>query len=231
MKRSVVLYWSGGKDSAMALHEISTGRGYRSYRVASLLTTFTEGFDRVSGHGVRRSLVERQAESIGLDLLQTFIPQQANMLQYEIVVERALVEQKRKGTDLAASGDIFVEKQRMALFKRVGMSGCFPLCKRSTRRHAEELIGLGFKALVICVDSTVLEASFVGRPIDEDFLRDLPTGVDPSGEHGEFHTFVFDGPIFSRPVECKLGAVVQRQGFYFCDVVPEERGEPQVERR
>ncbi|HEX7183594.1 MAG TPA: ATP-binding protein [Thermoanaerobaculia bacterium] len=224
----MVLYWSGGKDCAMALHEISTSQRYRDYRVASLLTTFTEGFDRVSGHGVRRSLVERQAESIGLDLLQTFIPQQANMLQYEMVMERALRAQKGQGTDVAASGDIFVEKQRMAIFKKVGMNGCFPLCRRNSRRQAEELIGLGFKALVVCVDSTVLDASFAGRLVDENFLRDLPTGVDPCGEHGEFHTFAFGGPIFSRQVQFRLGETVLRQGFYFCDLVPEDGFEPRV---
>lgn len=210
----------------MAYHEISTNRRYSGHQVAKLLTTFTEGYDRVTGHGVRRSLVEQQARCLGLDMLASYIPQKSSMRQYEDVTEEALCIEKHEGISFAASGDIFVEKQRMALFKRVGLTGCCPLWERHSRKHAEELIDLGFKAYVVCVDSAVLDVSFVGRPLDEDFIRDLPTGVDACGENGEFHTFVFDGPIFHQPVRCKLGIVVKREGFYFCDVVPEDGFEP-----
>jgi uncharacterized protein (TIGR00290 family) len=229
-QRGVVLYWSGGKDCAVALHEIRTLPRYRGYAVASLVTTFTDGYDRVSGHGVRRALIERQAACLGLDLLPTYIPRAASMTDYETVMERALRGQRRRGAEVAASGDIFVEKQRLAIFKRVGLNGCFPLCRRDSRRHAEALIAHGFKALVVCVDGTALDASFAGRMVDAAFLRDLPPGVDPCGEHGEFHTFVFDGPIFHRPVACRLGEVVFRQGFYFCDLLADDPRRPAVER-
>jgi uncharacterized protein (TIGR00290 family) len=219
--KQVVFYWSGGKDSAAAFHRLSTDPCYDGCRIASLLTTFTDGYDRVTGHGVRRSLIEQQARCIGLDLLVSYIPRQASMSQYEEVTLEALHGQKRSGVSIAASGDIFVEKQRLALLKTVGLTACCPLWERQSHKHVEEILDLGFKAYVVCVDGTVLDRSFVGRLLDEEFLQDLPTGVDPCGENGEFHTFVFDGPIFRQPIPCRLGEVVHREGFYFCDVIPD----------
>lgn len=218
MNKNVVVYWSGGKDSAMTLYEVNTNKRFCEYRVTDLLTTLTEGYDRISGHGVRRSLLERQAACLGLRLHKTYISQGATMDEYESVIEEALLEHKGAGTNVAATGDIFIEKRRMATFKKTGMRGCFPLMLNNTRDHVMRFVELGFKAYVVCVDSAVLDGSFVGRMVDEDFLSDLPTGIDPCGEHGEFHTFVFDGPIFKEPVKCELGEIVLRESFYFCDV-------------
>lgn len=220
MDKEIVLYWSGGKDSAMAFQEIVTHERYSGYKITRLLTTLTEGYDRITGHGVRRTLLEMQADSLGLDVVLTYIPKKSTMAQYEDVVEDALLKLKLEGKLVAASGDVFLEKQRMATFKKVGMNGCFPLLLKNTLDHVLQLIDLGFKAYVICVDSAVLDESFVGRVIDREFLKDLPFGVDPCGENGEYHTFVFDGPIFKKKIECKLGRVVFREGFYFRDVLP-----------
>jgi uncharacterized protein (TIGR00290 family) len=222
MGQDIVLYWSGGKDCAMALQRIATSESYRDCRVTRLLTTMTRGYDRVSGHGVRRELLERQAECLGIDLDLAYIPQQATMDEYEAVMEDALRRHRAGGGAVAASGDIFVEKRRIGTFKKAGLRSCFPLYRRNPLRHTRELLRLGFQAYIVCVDSTVLAKSFVGRQIDEALLAELPPGVDPCGENGEFHTFVFDGPIFRRRVRCRLGRVVHREWFYFCDVLPED---------
>ncbi|HKQ08583.1 MAG TPA: ATP-binding protein [Blastocatellia bacterium] len=219
MDKNILIYWSGGKDSAMALYEISTNQRYCGYRTTGLLTTLTEGYDRISGHGVHRSLLECQAACLGLNLYKTYIPKRATMDEYESVIEEALLKNKREGTNVAATGDIFVEKRRMATFKKVGMKGCFPLMLKNTHDHVRRFLDLGFNAYVVCVDSAILDKSFVGRTLDENFLDQLPTGVDPCGENGEFHTFVFDGPVFRERVKCKLGEVVLRESFYFCDLL------------
>lgn len=221
MEENMLMYWSGGKDSVMALYEAKTNRRYRDHRVTSLLTTLTEGYDRISGHGVRRLLLEHQAECLGLGLLKTYIPKGAAMSQYEAVIEDALTQQKTQGTTLAATGDIFIEKRRMATFKKTGMKGCFPLMRKNSYEHISKIIDLGFKVYVVCVDGAVLDQSYVGRMIDREFLNDLPSGVDLCGENGEFHTFVVDGPMFKKPVKCKLGEVVFRESFYFCDLLPD----------
>jgi uncharacterized protein (TIGR00290 family) len=220
MTKNIVLYWSGGKDSAMAFQEIATSERYSDHRITSLLTTLTAGYDRITGHGVRRELLERQAACLGLDVVLTYIPKKSTMAQYEDVMEDALRKLRLAGSELAATGDIFLEKQRIAMFKNVGMKSCFPLLLRNTRDYVCDLIDRGIKAYVICVNSAVLDQSFVGRVLDREFLNDLPFGVDPCGENGEYHTFVFDGPIFRNKVECKLGRTVFREGFYFCDVLP-----------
>ncbi|HEU4711050.1 MAG TPA: diphthine--ammonia ligase [Pyrinomonadaceae bacterium] len=219
MDESMLMYWSGGKDSVMALYEAKTNQLYRDYQVTSLLTTLTEGYDRISGHGVRRLLLEYQAECLGLNLHKTYIPKGAAMSQYEAVIEEALLRQKTEGTTVAATGDIFIEKRRMATFKRTGVKGCFPLMRKNSYEHISRIIDMGFKAYVVCVDGSVLDQSYVGRIIDREFLNDLPSGVDLCGENGEYHSFVFDGPMFQKPVKCKLGEVVFRESFYFCDLL------------
>jgi len=220
MPKNTVLYWSGGKDSAMALYEIGTNQRYGGLRVVSLLTTLTEGYNRISGHGVRRSLLERQIACLGLSLHKTYIPKKCTMSEYESVMEQALSQHVSEGIGYAATGDIFLKKRRMGMFRKTRMRGCFPLLQKSTRENIRIIISLGFKAYVVCVDSAVLDGSFTGDLVDEDFLDRLPAGVDPCGENGEFHTFVFDGPIFRERVECVRGEVVLREGFYFCDLVP-----------
>lgn len=219
MDKGVLLYWSGGKDSAMALYELATSEKYGAYRVTDLLTTLTHGYDRISGHGVRSALLERQTECLGLRLHKTYISKQATMREYEFVIEEALRDHKSRGTGVAATGDIFVEKRRMAIFKKVGIKGCFPLMRANSYEHVMQFITLGFKAYVVCVDSAALPESFVGRVVDREFVDQLPVGVDPCGENGEFHTFVFDGPLFREPVRCRLGEVVFRESLYFCDVL------------
>jgi uncharacterized protein (TIGR00290 family) len=221
MDNKVLFYWSGGKDSAMALHDINTHQRYFGYRITGLLTTLTEGYDRISGHGVRRSLLERQAACLGLDLHKTYIPKMSTMDTYESVIEDALLRHRQEGMDVAATGDIFVEKRRMAIFKKMRMRGCFPLMFSHPYEHITRLIDLGFKAYVVCVDSTILDQSFVGQSVDKDFINRLPSSVDPCGENGEFHTFVYDGPIFRERVKCRLGETVFREGFYYRDVLPE----------
>ncbi|HKY43448.1 MAG TPA: diphthine--ammonia ligase [Pyrinomonadaceae bacterium] len=219
MEENMLMYWSGGKDSVMALYEAKTNRLYSEYQVTSLLTTLTEGYDRISGHGVRRLLLEYQAECLGLNVHKTYIPKGAAMSQYEAVIEEALLQQKTEGTTVAATGDIFIEKRRMATFKRTGVKGCFPLMRKNSYEHMSRIIDMGFQAYVVCVDGAVLDQSFVGRIVDREFLNDLPSGVDLCGENGEYHTFVFDGPMFQKQVKCKLGEVVFRESFYFRDLL------------
>jgi uncharacterized protein (TIGR00290 family) len=217
----VLFCWSGGKDSAMALHALQT---VRNCRVSALLTTITEEYDRISMHGVRRALLERQAESLGLPLHAVLIPPQCINATYEARMKEALAEHFARGVRHVAFGDIFLEDLRVYREKnlaQVGMQALFPIWKRDTHELAREFVRLGFRAITVCVDPRVLEASFAGRELDASFFADLPTGVDPCGENGEFHTFVFDGPIFRTPIAFRVGEKVLRDGFCFCDLLPE----------
>jgi uncharacterized protein (TIGR00290 family) len=222
MVETVVLSWSGGKDSAMAFRELS--RDPR-YKIRSLLTTITEGYDRVSMHGVRISLLERQAEALGLPLVKVSIPQASNNEQYESAMREVLVREHIDGVSAVAFGDIFLEDIRQYREKRlnqVGIKAVFPIWKRDTRELALEFINAGFRAILTCVDSKQLDGSFVGRMFDRSLLRDLPSGVDPSGEKGEFHTFVCAGPIFSKSICVRKGEIVLRENrFYYCDLLPD----------
>jgi uncharacterized protein (TIGR00290 family) len=218
----VVFCWSGGKDSAMALHALRSPA--QEYRVTSLLTTVTENYDRISMHGVRRVLLERQAESIGLPVHQVLIPPQCVNETYEARMKEALLTIFAQGVRHVAFGDIFLEdlrvyrKQNLA---QVGMNALFPIWKRDTRELAQEFLRLGFRAIAVCVDPRVLDPSFAGRLLDASFFADLPPNVDPCGENGEFHTFVFDGPIFQAPIKIRAGEIVMRDRFCFCDLLPE----------
>jgi uncharacterized protein (TIGR00290 family) len=216
----VLVSWSGGKDSCFALYETQRARGHR---VAALLTTLTRDFDRVSMHGVRRQLLEEQAASLGLPLHQVFLSKDASNEEYEMKMAEAFAEYRGQGIDLIVFGDLFladISTYREQFLVRQKMRGLFPVWKRNTAGFIREFIGLGFKAIVTCVDSRVLDGSFVGKTIDEAFLSSLPESVDPCGENGEFHTFVFDGPTFAHPVEFSLGEIVLRESFWFCDLVP-----------
>jgi len=148
MDKNVVIYWSGGKDCTMSLYEMSTNQRYDEHHVVSLLTTLTKGYDRVSGHGVRRSLLEYQAACLGLELQKTYIPKNATMNEYESVMEEALLKHKGQGTHVAATGDIFVEKRRMDTFKKLGMRGCFPLMLNNAYNHMRRFVELGFKVVL-----------------------------------------------------------------------------------
>jgi uncharacterized protein (TIGR00290 family) len=218
----ILFCWSGGKDSAMALHAL---RQLPGVRVVTLLTTVTEGYERISMHGVRRELLQRQAESIGLPLHEVRIPPQCINPVYEARMEEALGLHYAQGIRKVAFGDIFLQdlrEYRERNLARIGMTATFPIWKRDTRELIGCLHALRFGAVAVCIDPRVLDRSFAGRELDEQFFRDLPPGVDPCGENGEFHTFVFDGPIFSSRIPIRAGEIVERSSFIYCDLL---RGE------
>jgi len=219
--KPILFCWSGGKDSAMALHTLLQ---QREVHVAALLTTVTEGYERISMHGVRRELLERQAQSIGLPLHEVRIPPQCVNAIYEARMEKALRMYLEKGVRRVAFGDIFLEDLRSYREKnlaRIGMTALFPIWKRDTRELVRAFHAHRFRAVAVCVDSKVLDPGFAGRELDASFFRDLPPPADPCGENGEFHTFVFDGPIFQSPIPVRTGEIVNRDGFVFCDLLPE----------
>jgi len=218
--KAVLVSWSGGKDSCMVLREIQRSP---DLRVEALLTTITRDYDRISMHGVRRILLERQAVSLRVPLHQILISKGASNVEYETKIGEAFAIYRERGIDTVAFGDLFLEEiraYRERLLTRHAMLGMYPVWKRDTLALIREFISLGFKTAVVCVDPAQLHPSFLGRLIDEDFLSQLPPGVDPCGENGEFHTFVFDGPIFSDPVKFGFGEKVCRDSFWFCDLVP-----------
>jgi uncharacterized protein (TIGR00290 family) len=217
----VLMSWSGGKDSCVALHDI---KAEQKYRVAALLTTVTRDYDRISMHGVRCALLEKQAASLGLPLHQVFISKNATNEEYERKIGEAFADYRDRGIDTVIFGDLFLEDiraYREQFLARHNMRGLFPVWKRDTSAFIREFIDLNFRAVVTCVDSRVLDRSFAGRLIDESFLSTLPAQVDPCGENGEFHSFVFDGPGFSAPVKFSLGDTVLRESFWFRDLLPE----------
>ena len=216
----VLMSWSGGKDSCMALWELCRA-GER--RVEALLTTVTRDYDRISMHGVRRILLERQAGSLGLPLHPVQISKGADNSEYEAEMRRTLAHYQSQGVDEVVFGDLFLEDIRAYREKMLatqGMRGLYPVWGRDTRQLIREFLALGFRTAVVCVDPAKLDPRFVGRVIDESFLEELPAGVDPCGENGEFHTFVFDGPLFAEPVAFTTGETVLRDGFWFCDLLP-----------
>jgi uncharacterized protein (TIGR00290 family) len=219
MTEPIILSWSGGKDSALALHQLG---GSTRFRVAGLLTTVTEDYDRISMHGVRRRLLERQVEALGLPLTTVGIPPAAANQAYEERMGAALAGLREGGVRTVAFGDLFLEdirRYRETMLAGAGMAATFPLWGRDTAALAREFLALGFRAVVTCVDCQQLDGAFVGRDYDAAFLHDLPPGVDPCGENGEFHTFVFDGPGFREPVPLRRGEVVLRdERFWFCDL-------------
>jgi uncharacterized protein (TIGR00290 family) len=218
----ILFCWSGGKDSAMALHALLQRS---DIHITALLTTVTEGYDRISMHGVRRELLKRQAESIGLPLHEVLIPPQCVNPIYETRMEEALRTHYDKGVRTVAFGDIFLEDLRAYREKnlaRMGMTAFFPIWKRDTRELIRAFHAANFHAIAVCIDGKVLDPSFAGRELDEAFFRDLPPQADPCGENGEFHTFVFDGPIFRTPIPVRTGEMIERDSFVFCDLLPLE---------
>jgi uncharacterized protein (TIGR00290 family) len=219
MKQRVVLSWSGGKDCALALHELRRG----GYEVAALLTTVTEESGRVGMHGVRRDLLQRQTDSLGLPLREIAIPPFPPNEVYEARMRQALEGCLADGITAVAFGDLFLEDIRVYRERnlaRVGMHGVYPLWGRETAALARELLDHGFRAVLVCVDLRKLDRSFVGREIDARFLAELPSGVDPCGENGEFHTFAFAGPGFREPVAFVRGAVRDESPFAYLDLLP-----------
>jgi len=221
MKGKVILSWSGGKESALALHELQQTE---NYEIAALLTTISQEYDRTSMHGVRRTLLERQAEALGFALEKVFISKDTFNEEYESKMREVLEKYLRAGVSSVVFGDVFLEdvrKYREDNLSKIGMKAIFPMWKRDTTELAHTFIDLGFKAVISCIDSRVLDKKFVGRVFDEQFLSELPSGVDPCGENGEFHSFVYDGPIFREKVSHTIGEVVLRESrFYYCDLMP-----------
>lgn len=215
----ILFCWSGGKDSAMALHELLR---QGDVQIVALLTTVTETFNRISMHGVRRELLAQQAQSLNLPLHEVLIPPQCVNPVYESRMEQALRHFKEQGVQKVAFGDIFLEDLRLYREKnlaRIGMTALFPLWKRDTRELIREFQASKFRAIAVCIDPKAIDPSFAGRELDTSFFRDLPPHADPCGENGEFHTFVFDGPIFQSPIHVRAGEVVNRDGFVFCDLL------------
>jgi len=240
--------WSGGKDSSLCLHRIMEDK---RYPVDFLLTSVNSFHDRISMHGVRRELLMAQAAAVGIPLLTAELPEQPGMGEYEQAMKEKMLFLKERGCTHAIFGDIFLEdlrRYREEKLQGLGIQCEFPLWKIPTPQLMREFIDLGFKAVIVCVNEKYLDKSFCGRLIDESFLQDLPENVDPCGENGEYHSFVYEGPLFRSPVLFQKGAITLRHyaapasssdagsgspmdqgsqaGFYFCDLLPPDRGAP-----
>jgi len=237
MKTKAIFNWSGGKDSTLALYDV---RQEEKFDIVSLMTTISSGAQRITMHGVRRELLLEQCKSIGLPVREVELPEQPSMKAYDEIMLKEMKAFAEKGVTHSIFGDIFLEDLRAyreEKLKEAGLKGCFPLWRKDTDKLVREFINLGFKAIVVCVNAGLLDREHVGRPLDRDFLTNLPKDVDPCGENGEFHTFVYDGPIFSAPVSFKTGERVTKEypaptndtsssvsesvkpvGFHFCDL-------------
>ena len=241
MKPKAIFNWSSGKDSALALYKTLQSD---EFEIHSLITSVNSHYNRISMHGVRTELLEQQAQSILLPLHKMEIPEMPSMEIYEDIMKTTLLDFKNKGVTHSIFGDIFLEdlrKYREDKLEMIGFSGVFPLWKIDTYELIHEFLALGFKTIVTCVNEKFLDKSFVGRVIDEQFIKDLPKNVDVCGENGEFHTFTFDGPLFSKPIEFEIGEIVHRKyekpkttvtnsacdtddtafdyGFWYCDLI------------
>jgi uncharacterized protein (TIGR00290 family) len=215
----LALSWSGGKDSALALWTLRR----QGREPAALITTVTETFDRISMHGVRRDLLARQADALGIPLVEIAIPPACVNDVYEERMTQAFASAPLSGVQAVAFGDLFLEDIRAYREERLAAGdrrGLFPLWGRDTTELALEFIAAGFKAVIVCLDPHALDPSLAGRPYDEQLLSELPPAVDHCGENGEFHTFVHAGPIFAEPIAFETGEVVERDGFVFCDLTP-----------
>lgn len=218
MATPAIVSWSSGKDSAYALHAVRSGD---DYDVVGLLTTITDAYGRVSMHGVREAVLNRQMEELDLPCHKVRIPAPCPNPVYEQKMAAALDVVRKQGVHHIVFGDLFLQDLRAYRETRlaeVGMHGVFPLWQRPTRALAAEMIASGMQATVTSMDPRKLNRSFAGRSFDEGFIADLPEDVDPCGENGEFHSVVTNGPMFRRPIRTRVGDVVSRDGFVFADV-------------
>jgi uncharacterized protein (TIGR00290 family) len=218
----IVMSWSGGKDSALALHEL---RRDSQYEVVALMTSVSQEFRRVSHHGVREELLELQAQAIGLPLTKIYLPSSQAVPctneVYEQIMGQVMEEFKSQDVYHVGFGDLFLEDLRAwreSNLAKAGMTGLFPIWKRETQPLSREIIAMGFKAILSCAEGKV-GPGFVGREYDEALLEDLPATIDPCGEYGEFHSFVYDGPGFQKPVAVNVGEIVVRDGRYYADLL------------
>lgn len=220
-KTKILLSWSSGKDSAWTLHLLRT---QPQYEIAGLLTTFNQAFDRVAMHSTRRALVEMQAKAAGLPLLPVPLPWPCSNQEYEEIMKVFCGQAVAQGVTAVAFGDLFladIRAYRERQLRGTGLAPLFPLWQIPTGRLAREMIDAGLRAKLVCVDPKKLAPEFAGRDFDHKLLADLPPEVDPCGENGEFHSFVYAGPMFDRPIPVITGERVQRDGFWFCDVLPQ----------
>lgn len=216
-----LLSWSGGKDGSLSYHVL---KGSKDLETVGLLTTVTSDYQRISMHGVRRELLHLQAKELGLPLYEVMIPKNATNEIYEDNMSKRILELKgREGISQVVFGDLFlqdVRSYREHFLAKLGLDCYFPIWGRDTTQLAESFIRNGFRAKVCCVDPKKIGCEFCGREYDFDFLTALPKGADLCGENGEFHTFVYAGPIFQKNIDVKVGEVVEREGFYFADILP-----------
>jgi len=239
-KQKAIFNWSGGKDSSFALFKaLQSGE----FDINYLLTTVSTGYRRIIQHGVREELLETQAESIGIPLYKLFLPENPDMEIYNALIKETLLKFKQENIHTGIFGDIYLDdlrKYREEKLAEVGVNAVFPIWKYPTIDLIEDFIKIGFKAVVVCVNGNVLDASFAGREIDEDFIKDLPANVDPCGENDEFHSFVYDGPIFKKSIKFQRGEIIKKtyspsgndklndEGyervpktvFWYCDLMP-----------
>ena len=221
MKKKILLSWSSGKDSAWTLHLL---RQHPNIQVAALLTTFNSEANRVAMHAVRRALVEAQAERTGIPLWAVELPWPCSNLEYEERMRAACQRATAEGITAVAFGDLFlqdVRDYRVRQLQGSGLEPLFPVWQIPTEELGREMIAAGVKAKITCVDASRLARSFAGRDYDLRLLDALPPEIDPCGENGEFHTFVSDAPVFSRPIAVRMGEVLERDGFVFADVLSE----------
>jgi uncharacterized protein (TIGR00290 family) len=219
-QQRTLLSWSSGKDSAWALHLL---RQDPAIEIAALLTTFNGAANRVAMHAVRRELVEAQAQRIGLPLWSVDLPWPCSNAVYENLMQGMCRRAVEDGITAVAFGDLFLEDIRDYRERHLdgtGLRPLFPVWRIPTGELARELIASGVKAKVTCIDPAKLDASFAGHDYDADFLNSLPPGIDPCGENGEFHTFVYDAPVFTSAITVEVGELLERDGFVFADVLP-----------
>ncbi|MBI1279432.1 MAG: diphthine--ammonia ligase [Anaerolineaceae bacterium] len=219
MTKQILLSWSGGKDSMLVLHKLAASH---DYEVQALVCHVDETTQKVSVHGVPRQLLEQQAQALNLPLKVVELPPSPSNTVYEERIAAALEPYRIQGIDTLAYGDLFLEdirQYREQMLAKMGMQGLYPIWRENTRSLSQQFIELGFKARVVCVDLSQLSSTFAGRGFDEKFLADLPANVDPCGENGEFHTFVFDGPLFAAPMHVEIGKPFVRDNrFYHCEI-------------
>jgi uncharacterized protein (TIGR00290 family) len=233
MKANAIFCWSGGKDSAFCLHKVLT-EGI--YEIKYLLTTINANVKRISLHGVRETLLDQQIASIGIPALKVYVAEGTND-EYEKEMERILLKAKAEGIEHVIFGDIFLADLRAYREKnlaKVGMTAVFPLWQMDTTILINSFIAQKFKTIICCINDAYLTEEWVGKEIDVDFIKNLPKGVDPCGENGEYHTFCYDGPIFKRKIELTFGAKVYKplvvnkdfisesktKGFWYIDLIP-----------
>lgn len=233
MQKRALMNWSGGKDSALSLYHILQNK---EYKVEHLLTSLNDSFKRVSMHGVREELLDQQAENIGIDLVKLRLAETVSMEEYQAKMAETMQPLIDSGVNYSIFGDIFLEdlrQHREERLEKVGMKGVFPIWKRPSLELLDEFWDLDFKTIVVAVNGKQLDKSFCGRVLDRDFVKDLPPTVDPCGENGEFHTFVFQTPYFKNTIKFEIGETVDKtyhfknsenedlsSTYYFTDLIP-----------